>query len=149
MLVKDICTLDAVSCGRDTNSLEAARLMRQHHTGDLIVVDDPQGDRTPVGIVTDRDIVVEVLAAERDPATTPVSEIMPARLVIASAAEDVSEAVERMRLHGVRRLPVVDRDGSLLGIVTLDDILTLHAGQAATLAAIVAKEQTREQRSRR
>ncbi|MDE2627800.1 MAG: CBS domain-containing protein [Burkholderiales bacterium] len=149
MLVKDICTLDAVSCGRDTNILEAARLMRLHHTGDLIIVDDPQGDRTPVGIVTDRDIVVEVLAAERDPATTRVSGIMPARLVIASAAEDVAEAVERMRLHGVRRLPVVDHDGSLLGIVTLDDILTLHAGQAATLAAIVAKEQTREQRSRR
>ncbi|MDE2093395.1 MAG: CBS domain-containing protein [Burkholderiales bacterium] len=149
MLVKDICTLDAVSCGRDTNILEAARLMRLHHTGDLIIVDDPQGDRTPVGIVTDRDIVVEVLAAERDPATTRVSGIMPARLVIASAAEDVAEAVERMRLHGVRRLPVVDHDGSLLGIVTLDDILTLHAEQAATLAAIVAKEQTREQRSRR
>ncbi len=149
MLVKDICTLDAVSCGRDTNILEAARLMRLHHTGDLIIVDDPQGDRTPVGIVTDRDIVVEVLAAERDAATTRVSGIMPARLVIASAAEDVSEAVERMRLHGVRRLPVVDHDGSLLGIVTLDDILTLHAEQAATLAAIVAKEQTREQRSRR
>lgn len=149
MLVKDICTLDAVSCGRDTNILEAARLMRLHHTGDLIIVDDPQGDRTPVGIVTDRDIVVEVLAAERDPATTRVSGIMPARLVIASGAEDVAEAVERMRLHGVRRLPVVDHDGSLLGIVTLDDILTLHAEQAATLAAIVAKEQTREQRSRR
>jgi CBS-domain-containing membrane protein len=57
--------------------------------------------------------------------------------------------MERMRLHGVRRLPVVDHDGSLMGIVTLDDMLTLHAQQASLLAGIVSKEQVHEQRSRR
>jgi len=149
MLVKDICVLDVASCGRDLNILEAAALMRQHHTGDLIVVDDPQGDRTPAGIITDRDIVIEVLGNELDPATTSVSSVMSAKLVIASASEDVSDALERMRLHGVRRLPVVDHDGSLFGVVTLDDILTLQVGQLNTLAAIVSKELTREQRSRR
>jgi CBS domain-containing protein len=149
MLVKDICTLDIAACGRDISIFEAACMMRQHHTGDLVVVDDPKGDRTPAGIVTDRDIVLEALANEVDVARTPVSTIMSSRLVIASADEDVLDAMERMRQHGVRRMPVIDHAGSLVGIVTLDDILTLQAGHFATLAAIVSKEITREQRTRR
>ena len=149
MLVKDICTLNTAICSRDINILEAARLMREHHTGDLIVVDDPGGERTPAGILTDRDIVIEVLAADLDPARTLVSQIMSSKLVIATASEDVTDAIERMRLHGVRRMPVVERSGSLLGIVTLDDMLALHAERGAALAAIVSKEQTHEQRSRR
>jgi CBS domain-containing protein len=149
VLLKEVCVLNVASCSRQAGILEAARLMRQHHTGNLIVVDDPQGDRVPVGIVTDRDIVVEVLAQELDPAKTSVAQIMSTKLVIAGGAEDISEAIERMRLHGVRRLPVVDHDGSLMGIVTLDDLLELHAAQAVALAAIVSKEQNREQRARR
>jgi len=149
MLLKEVCTLDVASCGRDATILEAARLMRKHHSGDLIVVDGTGDERVPVGIVTDRDIVVEALASELDPATTTVASIMSARLVIAGAAEDMSVAIERMQLHGVRRLPVVDHAGYLAGIVTLDDVLKLHAAQAAALAAIVSKEQGREYRARR
>lgn len=149
MLLKEICVLTVASCGRDASILEAARLMREHHTGNLIVVDDPKGDRIPVGIVTDRDIVIEVLASELDPAQTTVARIMASKLVIAGAAEDSADALERMRLHGVRRLPVVDHAGGLVGIVTLDDLLELHAAQATSLAAIVSKEQKREQRTRR
>ena len=149
MLLKDICTLDVASCGRQTSVLEAARLMRQRHTGTLVVVDDPQGDRTPAGVVTDRDIVVQALANELDPARTEVAKIMGTQVVIASTAEALEDGIERMRLHGVRRLPIVDHDGSLAGIVTLDDLLALHARQASALAEIVSKEQVHEQRTRR
>ncbi len=149
MTLNDICTLNVAFCARDTNLLQAARLMREKHTGTLVVVDDPEGERTPAGIVTDRDIVVEALANELDPAKTSVAKIMGNRLVIGNAAETVPEAIERMRLHAVRRLPVTDRNGRLAGIVTLDDLLTLHARQADALAEIVAKEQTHEQRARR
>jgi CBS domain-containing protein len=149
VLLKDICVLDVACCGRQAGILEAARLMRQHHTGNLIVVDDPEGDRTPVGIVTDRDIVIEVLANELDLRATKVATIMATKLVIASGSEDVLDAMERMRLHGVRRLPVVDHDGSLMGVVTLDDLLVIHARRAADLAEIVSKEQTHEKRARR
>jgi len=149
MTLNDICTLNVAFCARDTNLLEAARLMREEHTGTLVVVDDAQGERTPVGIVSDRDIVVEALANELDPAKTSVAQIMGTRLVIGSAADTLPEAIERMRMHGVRRLPVVDRAGRLAGIVTLDDMLTLHARQAAALAEIVSNEQTHEQRARR
>ena len=149
MTLNDICTLNVAHCGRDTNLLEAATLMREQHTGTLVVVDDPQGDRTPAGIVTDRDIVVEALANGLNPASTSVARIMGAKLVIGSTSDTLADAVERMRQHGVRRLPVVDRAGRLTGIVTLDDMLTLHARQAAALAEIVSKEQTHEQRARR
>lgn len=149
MLLKEVCVLDVACCPRDTSVLEAARMMRLHHTGDLVVVDDPRGDRVPVGIVTDRDIVLEVLGKELDPAKTTVSEVMSSRLVIAEVSEDTSEALERMRLHGVRRIPVVDKDGGVVGIVTLDDMLRLHAERANALLEIVTKEQTREHRGRR
>lgn len=149
MLLNEICVLDVASCGREASILEAARLMRQQHTGTLVVVDDPQGERVPVGIVTDRDIVVEALANELDPAKTTVARIMSARLVIAGGAEDVADALDRMRAHGVRRLPVVDAAGGLTGIVTLDDLLRIHAAQAGALADLVSKEQTHEQRARR
>jgi len=149
VLLKDICILDLATCGRDASILEVARSMREHHTGTLVVVDDPHGERTPAGIVTDRDIVVEVLANELDPATTPVARVMSHELVIASASEDVGAAIERMRLHGVRRLPVVDHGGALLGIVTLDDLLVLHAKRANDLAEIVSREQNHEHRARR
>lgn len=149
MLLKDICTLDIASCGRETTLLEAARLMRQHHTGTLVVVDDPDGDRAPAGVVTDRDIVIEALANELDPARTAVARVMGTKVVIASMAESLEDGIERMRLHGVRRLPIVDHDGGLVGIVTLDDLLALHARQATAIAEIVSKEQVHEQRTRR
>jgi CBS domain-containing protein len=149
MLVKDICTLDTATCGRDISVIEAAGLMREHHTGCLIVVDDPGGDCTPAGVLTDRDIVLEVLALGLDPAFTRVSQVMCTELVVAVDAEDVADAVERMRLHGVRRMPVVGRDGGLVGIVTLDDVLTLHVERGIALAGIVSKEQSRERRHRR
>jgi CBS domain-containing protein len=149
VILKDICVLDVASCGRETTVLEAARLMRRRHTGTLIVVDDPQGERGPAGIVTDRDIVVQVLAAELPAATTPVASIMASPLVVGSATEPLDDALERLRAHGVRRLPVVEHDGSLLGIVTLDDLLRLHAAQGAALADIVTKERDHEQRARR
>ena len=149
MLLKDVCVLDVACCGRATGIIEAARLMRQHHCGDLVVVDDPNEERVPVGILTDRDIVVQVLGNELDPAKTTVAQVMSHALVIAQESEDTAVAVERMHAHGVRRLPVVNRVGSLIGVFTLDDAMRLHAGRAAELVEIAAKGQTHERRTRR
>ena len=149
MLLKEICVLDVACCARNTSILAAARMMRLHHTGDLVVVDDPGEDRVPVGIITDRDIVMEVLGKELDPYKTTVGEVMSSRLVIAGSSEDTADAIERMRVHGVRRVPVVNDAGGVIGIVTLDDMLKVHAAQATALVDIVSKEQTHEQRARR
>jgi CBS domain-containing protein len=149
MQLKDLCVLDVAYCTPQLSITAASRLMREHHTGDLIVVDDADEEREPVGIITDRDIVLEVLACDRDPDTTTVGEVMSHRLVVASQSEDLTAALERMATHGVRRLPVVDDERAVLGIVTLDDILREHAKQAKQLLDVVTNEQTREKRTRR
>jgi len=149
--LSEVCVVDVACCSRQTTIREAARLMRKHHIGDLIVVDDPDGARSPAGIITDRDIVIEVLGKDLDPATTVVGDVMIkySKLVIARDTEEVEAAAERMRTHGVRRMPVVDHSGSLVGVVTLDDLLELHARQAGVLSEIVAKQRSYEKRSRR
>lgn len=149
MKLKELCVLDVACCAKGTTIAEAARLMRQHHTGDLVITDDSDGTPEPVGIVTDRDIVMEVIAKSRDPERTHVDQIMTSPLVVASGSESVSTAIERMRAHGVRRLPIVDDSGIVFGIITLDDLYRVLAEHTAALAAIVSKEQTRENRGRR
>lgn len=149
MKLKELCILDVACCHKGTTIAAAARLMRQHHTGDLVITDDSDGMREPLGILTDRDIVMDVVAKSRDPDRTLVSEIMTIPLVVAAGSEDVETAIERMRTHGVRRLPIVDDSGVVLGILTLDDFYRALAEHTTQLAAIVAKEQTREHRGRR
>jgi CBS domain-containing protein len=149
MLLRDLCTPDAVACNPDSSVLQAARLMRQHHVGDVVVVEDMATDPSPIGVVTDRDIVVEVLGRELDPARVTLRQIMRTPAVIASTSEDVAQAVERMKAHGVRRIPVVDESSRLAGILCLDDLLKRLAADAATLAEVIAREQDREHRTRR
>jgi CBS domain-containing protein len=149
MLLKEVCTPEVACCGPLTTTLTAARLMRERHVGDLVVVADPDRDSTPLGLVTDRDIVVEVLAKERDAKSTPVQEIMRKPLVVARADEEVSEAIARMKKHGVRRVPVIGEHGRLAGIVCLDDLLRHLVTQTAALVGVLSSEQDHEQRARR
>jgi CBS domain-containing protein len=147
MLLKNICTTDVVVCGRQTTLQQVTRLLRGRHTGDVVVVDDPDGERNPAGLITDRDIVVKVLGAGLDPRQITAGEIMRTPLVVADEAEDSRQAIARMREHGVRRLPVIDAGGRLVGIVTLDDLLRLIVADARALLDIIAKEQDVEQRA--
>jgi CBS domain-containing protein len=149
MLLKAICTPDVVCCGPATTIQAAAALMRAKHTGDIVVVDDPDEERIPLGIITDRDIVVDVLAAGLSPGATTVSSILHPPVVVANENEDASEALQRMRVHGVRRLPVVGLEGRLVGILTLDDVLDLVAADLNAIVDLVARQQDREHRSRR
>jgi CBS domain-containing protein len=149
MLLKEILTPDVVYCAADISALAAARLMRERHVGDVVVVDDADNGQTPIGVVTDRDLVVEVLAKERDPASLTVREIMRTPVVIAHTSEDASEALERMKRHGVRRIPVMGEHQQLAGILCLDDLLTRIALDVTALAEVVARAQDREHRTRR
>lgn len=149
MLLKDLCTPDVVSCTPDCSALHAARLMRQHHVGDLVVIEDAETDPSPIGMVTDRDIVIEVLGRDLDPAKVTLRQIMRKPAVIASVSEDIAQALERMKTHGVRRIPVVDGGSSLVGILCLDDLLKRLAADAAALAEVISREQDREHRLRR
>lgn len=149
MLLKEFCTTNVISCGPQTTVLQAASLMRQRHVGDLIVVDDPQEEGIPLGVITDRDIVIDVLGKGLDPAKTVVGSLMRTPVVIAHESEDTSRIIERMKAHGVRRLPVVAREGEVVGIVTLDDLLRVFVTDANGLLGIMAKGQNNEQHARR
>lgn len=148
MLLKDVCTTDVVCCGAQTHALEAARIMRQKHVGDLVVVDDLE-DRRPLGLVTDRDLVVAVMGNGLDSHATLVTSVMQTPVVIASETEDTSAVIERMRAHGVRRLPVVNEHGATVGIITLNDLLASVIEQAGRLLQVMVKGQDSERRSRR
>jgi CBS domain-containing protein len=123
--------------------------MRRSHVGDLVVVDDPAGDRVPIGIVTDRDLVLEVLGNGLDPDHTAVARLMRQPVVIANEDEQVTAVIARMRTHGVRRVPVVSAAGATVGIITLDDLLRLLVSEAGALLEIVSNEQNQERRARR
>jgi len=149
MRVGDFCIRDVVQCTREASALEMSQLMREAHVGGVVVVDQPNGKKIAVGIVTDRDLVMEVMAKERDPAQVTAKDLMAKELVTVGEANDVYEAAELMRERGVRRTPVVDDQGGLVGIVTLDDLLKIISEQLALLARVVVRERFQERQSRR
>lgn len=149
MLLKDICTLDVVCCEPQTLVRDAARLMRSKHVGDLVVVNSLRDERIPLGVVTDRDLTIEVLGEGRDATTTVLADLVRQPVVIANEEEDSSKVIERMRANGVRRVPVVDRTGATVGIITLDDLLRVFVDEARALLDVMAIGQNHEQRARR
>ena len=148
MELRKLCTLDTVCCGRHESVQGAALLMRRHHVGDIIVVDEPDGERSPIGIVTDRDIVVSVIALGLDPVGLEVGDIMSDDLLVAGEHDDPYATIERMRLRGIRRVPVVGEGGCLAGIVSADDLLGFLAEEMETLARISPHQQSQERRAR-
>lgn len=144
MAIGKICNREVVFARRDNTVKEAAQLMREYHVGDLVVVDQSEGKPVPSGIITDRDIVVGVVAKGLEPDALRVGDVMGAELVIARETDGVSETIELMRSKGVRRVPIVDARGGLVGIVTADDILDLLAEEMMALAKMVSREQRRE-----
>ena len=148
MSVGELCNREVVIAEKTLPVTEAARLMRSRHVGDLVVVEDKGGHKHPVGIVTDRDIVVEVVAAGVNPDALKVGDIMGPEVATVRESEGLFEALRYMRNKGVRRMPVVDASGGLVGILTLDDLLSLLAEEMMELAKLVSRERQREAAAR-
>jgi CBS domain-containing protein len=102
---------------------DAACLMRRQQVGCLVVVREDDSMPVPVGIVTDRDLVTEAIAASRDLDSTTLGQVMSAPLATCRADATLAEVVGILRGSGVRRLPLVDGEGSLVGVVSADDVL--------------------------
>ena len=149
MRIDRYCNRNVVTVTRRATVLEAANLMRHNHVGDVIIVDEFDGGRMPIGIVTDRDIVIGIVAAGLDPEVMTVSDLMLAPLVVADETADYGETVRAMCAKGVRRIPVVNAAGSLVGIVTLDDLLRQLVAPLAELAQVSARERRHEAEVRR
>jgi len=149
MPVKDVCVRSVVHVNRDTTIQEAAQLMRQHHVGDLIVADADHEGLWPVGIITDRDIVLSVVAPKLDASVITVSDVMANDLVTCREDMGVSEVIHKMRAKGVRRMPIVSERGDLVGVVSIDDVIELLAEELTEASKLIAREQGREVRLRR
>ena len=146
--LKDFATVMVAVVEPDTQALVAAQLMRKHHVGALVVVDSAEQTR-PVGIVTDRDLVLGLMAEELDPALFTVGDIMSTDLVVARPEMDALDAVALMRERRLHRIIVVDDVGRLVGIATVDDVLAVLAQGLLDLSrgAIGARDREFEQRA--
>lgn len=149
MQIGTICTREVICANATTSVSAAARLMRQYHIGDVVVIKDNGDHRVPLGIVTDRDIVLSVVATELDASTITVGDIMGPALVTAIETDDILEAIRRMRSSGVRRMPVVDAQGALTGIVSIDDVIGNMADQMNELTQLIAQQRVDERETRR
>jgi len=121
MRCKDVMTADPKYCRPEDSVVEAARIMSTEDVGPVPVVADP-AQKKVVGIITDRDIAVKVVAAGRDPQATRISEVMSQNVYTCRAEDDYAKAVHAMAQHQVRRIPIVNRDGSLAGIISQADV---------------------------
>lgn len=144
MSIGEICNREVVITRVEDSILNAAKLMRKHYVGYVLVVHQSNGSCIPVGIITDRDLVVEILATEIDPAILTVGDIMASELATVKEDIGVFEAIRFMRIKGVRRLPVVDNDGNLVGVVTLNDLLELLVEELGLLVKLIVHEQKKE-----
>jgi CBS domain-containing protein len=140
----EVCTRIVATVFRGSLLSEAARLMRDQHVGCLVVVEQADPGRVVVGILTDRDIVVSVVAKDLDARLLSVGEAMAINVVTAREQDSVIDVVELMRRKGVRRIPVTGPQGVLVGLVALDDLLQVLAAEMQALAGAIGSERQRE-----
>jgi len=149
MLMSDIAIKPVKVAFKETTIHEAAAIMRSAHVGSLVVVEKARNGMIPIGIVTDRDIVVEVIAEGVSPQKLCVGDIMSTDLITIEETMGVHEVVSVMEITGLRRLPVVDGSGILTGIITSDDVMEHVANFANSLSRVSRKQQIFEKELRK
>lgn len=149
MSVGEFCNREVVIADMATSIVDAAQLMREHHVGCLVVVDALTAtERRPVGVITDRDLVVEVMAKKLSPDTLTLGDLIVGEVLTSVTSAGIYETLHYMREHGVRRMPVVNSDGVLAGLFCLDDYLELLAEEMTELTRLINTERRREAKLR-
>jgi CBS domain-containing protein len=148
MSVNAICNHNVATIERDRDVAEAAERMRQEHVGDLIVVEQRGPRCVPIGILTDRDIVVSVVARRARPEEITVGDAMSSKLLTVKEHNGIELALREMRRYGVRRVPVVSDDGDLKGVLSIDDVIDHLAAQLGSIAEVIRLGQQTEARAR-
>ncbi len=146
MTIGEICNRGVVVVDKAEDIGAAARIMRDHHVGTVVVVEGDEGAWKPVGIVTDRDLVLEVLALDMVAMNLRVGDLTGTRLLTLDEDGDVTDAIKSMRDWGVRRAPVVDEEGFLVGILSLDDLIDLISEQLSDIVGVIVHGQKQEQK---
>ncbi len=136
MSLKPLMTEEVTSLPPNATVLDAAKFMTDMNVGSVVVVD---GDK-PIGILTDRDIMTKVVVERKDPQTVKVKDIMASPVVTISVEKDIVDVTKLMSTHGVRRFPVVDSDGRIIGVIALDDILVFLGEELQNIATALKCE---------
>jgi CBS domain-containing protein len=139
MTIGKICRSDVVTVPEKTTIQEAAQMMKEKNVGCLLVVRYQDNDYDPVGIITDRDIVVKVLSDKANVEGVMVDEVMSKDLLMLSSELGVKKTIEAMSYKGVRRAPIMDYN-QIYGIVSVDDLLVMIASELGDLAALVLQQ---------
>ena len=141
MKVIDMAVHEVATITADNTICDCARQMRLEHVGSLVVVND---DQTPLGMITDRDIAIEVVARNLDPMKLTVRDVMTTPVVTAGPSESMVVALARMREFGVRRLPIVDEEGKLVGVISNSNLVEELSSLLDSLVRNIHSSKTRE-----
>ncbi|MEW6741031.1 MAG: CBS domain-containing protein [Nitrospirota bacterium] len=136
MSLKPLMTKELTSLPSTATVLDAAKYMTDMNVGSVIVVDNDK----PSGILTDRDIVTKVLSQDKDPKTTKIRDIMTSPAVTISEDRDIIDVTRLMSERGIRRFPVVDANGKIIGVITLDDVLVFLGQEMQNIATALKRE---------
>ena len=148
MKVGEYCKRAVVAINGKADAAAAAQLMRNEHVGFLIVYRDGDELQRPVGVLTDRDLVLAVMARDVDARTVTVEDVMTRQPLIANESDELSDLLQAMRMAGIRRVPVVDVRGALVGIIATDDALDIITSLMCDITGSIKHEQRQEWRAR-
>jgi CBS domain-containing protein len=148
MKVGEYCKRAVVAIASSADAADAAKLMREEHVGFLIVHRAGDTLQRPVGVLTDRDLVLGVMARDVDPRSVTVDDVMTRQPLIANEADELTDMLQGMRLSGIRRVPVVDARGALVGIMAIDDAIDIITGLMCDIAGSIKSGQRHEWRTR-
>lgn len=133
-----ICNRSVVIASPEESVREGARRMATKNVGSLVVLD---GDGRPTGILTDRDIAIRCVAGDLDPDGTSVGDVMTSPVETVHVSDSIEDALGLMAASGTRRLPVVDTEHQLVGILSLDDVLELLIEETGTIGHLLQRHQ--------
>ena len=143
MPIMEYCTKHVITATGSQTVFDAAKQMWDRNVGAIVVLDS---DKKPLGMVTDRDIAVNVVAQGKDPRSTVLKEIMSKNALVLRQDQGIFEATKMMSEKGIRRLPIVDSEGKLAGIISLDDLITVFGEEVANIANAIAYESYRSKK---
>lgn len=149
MRVGDYCKHGVVTVDTSADCVAIAKLMRDEHVGFLVVVQEGDPRRKPLGVVTDRDLVLQVCARDVDLRGVTAADVMSRDPLIAREGDDLNDLMQAMQMAGFRRVPVVNANGALTGIIAMDDAIDVIARLLCNICGSIRNEQSQERRLRR
>ncbi|NDG86017.1 MAG: CBS domain-containing protein [Proteobacteria bacterium] len=140
MILEKIANKKVITVPSNATMLEAAKAMRDYHVGSVIVVEEKSGRKIPLGIVTDRDIVVSTSAFGIPPNSIEVKDVMSGALVSARKNDSLNHVLNLMKEHGVKRIPITDSEGALFGIVTTHELMNVLSDELSEVVRVTERQ---------